>query len=164
MLLLLFVMLLLQVLVGPGTPRPAHPISPDEVAEFVESAPAGVVLMAVGTTPQAKIVLSATDMIELAKGFALLAPTRVLWALKPHKHLPEGMSMRDLPLSDNIMVTPWIDYNVSSLGYPLSSFLLDVLLTLLDPASRICHIAISGHDSVCTACLRTVASRSTQNV
>lgn len=108
--------LLLQVLVGPGTPRPAHPISPPEVATFVDSAPAGVVLMAVGTTPQAKIVFSTADMVELAKGFALLAPTRVLWAFKPHKHLPPGMKLEDLPLSDNIMLTPWVDYNVSEVN------------------------------------------------
>jgi hypothetical protein len=101
-----------QVLVGPGSPRPAQPISPPEVAAFVESARAGLVLVATGTLPLARLLLSATDMRQLAQGFALLAPTRVLWAIKP-QHLPEGVTLAELTGgSDNIKFTPWVDYNV----------------------------------------------------
>lgn len=102
----------LQVLVGPGTPRPARPIAQPDTAAFVDSAPAGVVLMATGTTPQAKLVLSPKDITELAEGFALLAPTRVVWAIK-EKHLPEGVTLSELPLSENVRVVHWVDYNVS---------------------------------------------------
>lgn len=52
------------------------------------------------------------DMLQLAKGFAALAPTRVLWAITK-KGLPQGVSMEDLQLGPNTMVTPWVDYNVS---------------------------------------------------
>ncbi|KAF8065540.1 V2 [Scenedesmus sp. PABB004] len=102
-----------QVVVGPGTPRAAHPLSPPAVAEFVGGAPAGVVLVAVGTTPQAKLVLSPRDMLELAEAFALLAPTRVLWPFKPTKALPDGLSLAEFTarLGPNTMLVEWADYN-----------------------------------------------------
>jgi hypothetical protein len=69
--------------------------------------------MATGTTPQPRIALTATDIKELAAGFAALAPTRVLWPLK-ERALPDGVRIEELPLGDNTMVVPWVDYNVSN--------------------------------------------------
>jgi hypothetical protein len=100
-----------QVLVGPGSPRAAHPISPPEVADFVNTAPAGVILMATGTTPQPRLALTQKDFLELTAGFAALAPTRVLWPLK-QRALPDGLRIEQLPLGDNTLVVPWVDYNV----------------------------------------------------
>jgi hypothetical protein len=65
--------------------------------------------------------MTRTDMTELARGFAALAPTRVLWAIA-EKGLPDGMRLADLPLGANTLVTPWVDYNVSAvLGQCLAS-------------------------------------------
>lgn len=105
----------LQKLVGPGTPRPPHPIQPQSVADFVEeAAPHGLVLAAFGSTIQS-MVLTHTDLQELAKGFASLAPTRVLWAMSD-KGLPDGVQLGDLPLGSNTKVVSWVDYNVSAVG------------------------------------------------
>jgi hypothetical protein len=82
------------------------------VADFVESASdGGLVLVAFGSTTQT-VVMTRTDMTELARGFVGLAPTRVLWAIT-ERGLPDGMRLADLPLGPNTMVTPWVDYNVS---------------------------------------------------
>lgn len=105
-----------QVLVGPGSPRAAHVISQPDVAAFLDSAPAGVVLMATGTTPQPRIALNQKDILELAAGFAELAPVRVLWPLK-QRALPDGLKMEHLPLGENTLVVPWVDYN-DVLGHP----------------------------------------------
>ena len=92
-----------------GTARPAHPISPPTVAKFVNSATHGVVLAAFGTIYGP--TLRPEDIHELAKGFAALAPVRVVWALKPAALRP-GIRIEDLPLGDNTLVVPWVDYNV----------------------------------------------------
>ncbi|KAF6252756.1 hypothetical protein COO60DRAFT_503070 [Scenedesmus sp. NREL 46B-D3] len=105
-----------QVLVGPGSPRTAHTISPPDVAAFVDAASDGLVLMATGTTPQPRIALTPADFMELAAGFAELAPTRVLWPLK-QSALPEGLRLEQLPLGENTRVVPWVDYN-DVLGHP----------------------------------------------
>jgi hypothetical protein len=68
--------------------------------------------MATGTTPQPRIALTQADFNELAAGFAALAPTRVLWPLK-QRAMPDGLRVEDLPLGDNTLVVPWVDYNVS---------------------------------------------------
>lgn len=93
-----------------GTARPAHAISPPDVADFVNSAPHGLVLAAFGTVYGP--TLRPEDIFELCKGFAALAPTRVLWALKPAS-LPPGVQLSELPLGSNTKVVPWVDYNVS---------------------------------------------------
>jgi hypothetical protein len=95
-----------------GTPRPAHAISPPEVAAFVNTAPQGIVLAAFGTVYGT--TLRPEDMHELAKGFAALAPVRVLWALRPAA-LRSGIELSELPIGSNTMVVPWVDYNVSAL-------------------------------------------------
>eukprot|EP00775_Hariotina_reticulata_P002756 gene2757-3050_t len=106
-----------QVLVGPGSPRAAHPaISPPEIAEFVDGATQGVVLVAFGTTPQASITMNQTDFTELSAAFSSLGPVRVLWAMK-EKSLPASMTLADLPLGENTKVVPWVDYN-DVLGHP----------------------------------------------
>jgi hypothetical protein len=97
-----------------GTARPAHPISPPAVADFVNSATHGVVLAAFGTIYGP--TLRPEDIHELAKGFAALAPVRVVWALKPAA-LRLGIRIEDLPLGDNTLVVPWVDYNVG-MGAP----------------------------------------------
>lgn len=51
------------------------------------------------------------DLHELAKGFAAVAPVRVLWALKDSALRP-GIDKSDLPLGSNTLVVPWVDYNV----------------------------------------------------
>jgi hypothetical protein len=51
-------------------------------------------------------------MLQLAKGFAALAPTRVLWAM-PQQGLPDGIRPQDLRLGRNTLMVPWVDYNVS---------------------------------------------------
>jgi hypothetical protein len=96
-----------------GTPRPAHPISAPAVSDFVNSAQDGVVLAAFGTVYGP--TLRPEDVIQLAQGFAALAPTRVLWALKPSALRP-GVQISDLPLGSNTLVVPWVDYNVSGVG------------------------------------------------
>lgn len=102
----------LQKLVGPGTPRPAHPIQPAEVAEFVAgSAAHGLVLVAFGSTIQT-VTLTRDDMLQLAEGFAALAPTRVLWAMS-QQGFPDGVRLQDLRLGANTLMVPWVDYNVS---------------------------------------------------
>jgi hypothetical protein len=101
----------LQKLVGPGTPRPPQPIQPWHVAEFVEGASQGLVLVAFGSTIQT-IVMTRDDILQLARGFAALAPARVLWAMS-ERGLPSGMRVDDLQLGPNTMLTPWVDYNVS---------------------------------------------------
>lgn len=110
--LLLFTVPVLQTLVGPGTPRPPHPIQPPEVAAFAAGAADGLVLVAFGSTIQT-VTMAPVDLTELVRGFAALAPVRVLWALTD-KGLPAGMKMQDLPLGANTRVVPWVDYNVSS--------------------------------------------------
>lgn len=55
------------------------------------------------------------DVHELARGFAALEPTRVLWALKPSALRP-GLQISDLTLGGNTLVVPWVDYNVSVVG------------------------------------------------
>jgi hypothetical protein len=80
------------------------------VAAFVNSAPQGVVLAAFGTVYGP--TLRPEDIRELAKGFAALAPVRVLWVLKPAVLRP-GIELSELPIGSNIMVVPWVDYNVS---------------------------------------------------
>lgn len=104
----------MQKLVGPGTPRPPHAIQPQGVADFVEGAGAdGLVLVAFGSTVQS-ITLTSKDLEELAKGFAALAPTRVLWAMSG---LPDGLQLADLNLAPNTKVVSWVDYN-DVLGHP----------------------------------------------
>lgn len=112
---LCYLLLVLQKLVGPGTPRPPHTIQPAEVAKFVGGASHGLVLVAFGSTIQT-VVMSRNDIVQLAWGFAALAPTRVLWAMS-EQGLPDGMRKSDLHLADNTMMTPWVDYNVSSLRW-----------------------------------------------
>lgn len=108
---LVVLQLLLQKLVSPGTPRPPQPIQPSKVAEFVEGASQGLVLVAFGSTIQT-IVMTQEDILQLARGFAALAPTRVLWAMS-ERGLPSGMRTEDLQLGPNTMLTPWVDYNVN---------------------------------------------------
>lgn len=108
-------LLLLQVLVGPGTPRAAHPITPPEVADFVNNSRAGVVLVAFGSTAQSASLLSREDFVQLAQGFADLAPVRVLWPLK-EVALPTGVTVAGLNLASNVKIVPWVDYNVSGPG------------------------------------------------
>lgn len=93
-----------------GTARPAHAITPEDVARFVQQATEGLVLAAFGTVYGP--TLRHEDMQELAQGFAALAPIRVLWPLKPTA-LPPGLQLSDLPLGGNTKVVPWVDYNVS---------------------------------------------------
>lgn len=81
------------------------------------ASPHGLVLAAFGSTIQT-VVLSHSDMMQLARGFAALAPTRVLWAM-PEQGLPDGLRQADLPLGSNTMMTPWVDYNVSWKGQVL---------------------------------------------
>lgn len=76
--------------------------------------------MATGTTPQPRIALNQKDILELAAGFAELAPVRVLWPLK-QRALPDGLKMEHLPLGENTLVVPWVDYNVSDVLFQLSA-------------------------------------------
>lgn len=104
-------------MVGPGSPRPAQPLQPPDVASFVGGAlKHGLVLAAFGTMcpkyNQRILLLSQTDLVELAQGFAALAPVRVLWAL-PRDGMPPGLQLSDLPLNSNTKAVPWVDYNVS---------------------------------------------------
>jgi hypothetical protein len=51
----------LQVMVGPGSPKAAKPItSPPELAEFISSASSGLVLVSFGTMPVVGAALTAT--------------------------------------------------------------------------------------------------------
>lgn len=103
----------LQVLVGPGTPRPARPISDPVVADFLDTAPAGVVLAAFGTTIQTRTMLTASEFVELAHAFAAVAPTRVLWALR-EQGVPAGITLASLPLGSNTKLAAWVDFNVGA--------------------------------------------------
>jgi hypothetical protein len=69
-----------------------------------------VVLVGFGSTGLFGNSLDHTDFVELAAGFSALAPTRVLWPLIP-SNLPEGTTLEQLPLGENVKVVPWIDYN-----------------------------------------------------
>ncbi|WIA28183.1 hypothetical protein OEZ86_010747 [Tetradesmus obliquus] len=106
-----------QVMVGPGSPRAAQPItSPPEVAEFIAAASSGLVLVAFGTMPVVGSSLTATDILEMAHAFVALAPLRFLWAMK-QAGLPQGLQLSDIPLGDNCMIVPWVDQN-DVLGHP----------------------------------------------
>jgi hypothetical protein len=100
--------------VSPRLPRPPseqQAAAPDVWAFLQESSPeAGVVLVGFGATGLFGNALDHTDFVELAAGFSALGPTRVLWPLIP-SNLPEGTSLEQLPLGENVKVVPWIDYN-----------------------------------------------------
>lgn len=68
------------------------------------------------------------DFQELAKGFAALAPVRVLWNLQGG--VPGGAE--GVELGSNTLVVGWIDYNVSTTAYTdlLPYLVLHGLLTL----------------------------------
>lgn len=112
-----------QMLLGPVSPRLPRPPSdqqaatPDVWAFLQGSSPeAGVVLVGFGSTGLFGSTLHHTDYVELAAGFSALAPTRVLWPLIP-TNLPNGTRLEELPLGDNVLVVPWVDYN-DVLGHP----------------------------------------------
>lgn len=131
-----------QVLVGPGTPRPAQPISsPPDVAAFIASAQplsandnaninknkatgssGGLIFVAFGTSLAFISWLSREDFVQLALGFGALAPARVLWNLQ-EAGLPHGLKLADLPLADNTKVVDWVDYN-DVLGHPATLLLV----------------------------------------
>lgn len=69
-----------------------------------------MVLVGFGSTGLFGSTLHHTDYVELAAGFSALAPTRVLWPLIP-TNLPNGTRLEELPLGDNVLVVPWVDYN-----------------------------------------------------
>jgi hypothetical protein len=108
-----------QVLVGPGTPRPAQPItSPPDAASFISSATTpsnndnsnnnnessgGLIIVAFGTSLSFTSWLNREDFEQLALGFGALAPARVLWILQ-EDGLPHGLKLADLPLAENTKV------------------------------------------------------------
>lgn len=105
------------MLLGPVSPRLPRPASDQQAAApdvwtFLQdsSSEAGVVLVGFGSTGLFGHSLDHTDFVELAAGFSALAPTRVLWPLIP-SNLPEGTTLEQLPLAENVKVVPWIDYN-----------------------------------------------------
>lgn len=87
-----------QVLVGAGTPRPAHPLaSLPHVSDFLAAAARdGAVLAAFGSTAMFAGMLSAADFDALARAFASLAPVRVLWHVRA-QGLPPGVDLGLLP-------------------------------------------------------------------
>lgn len=112
-----------QTLLGPVSPRLPRPPSeqqkstPDIWAFLQGASPeAGVVLVGFGSTGLFGNSLHHTDYVELAAGFSALAPTRVLWPLIS-TNLPNGTRLEELPLGDNVLVVPWVDYN-DVLGEP----------------------------------------------
>lgn len=110
------------------------------MADFVEeAAPHGLVLAAFGSTIQS-MVLTHTDLQELAKGFTSLAPTRVLWAMSD-KGLPDGVQLGDLPLGSNTRVVSWVDYNVSVLEGGVAYWLLG---KARDRFSKSLHAPLQG--------------------
>lgn len=116
------------MLVGPGTPRPAQPISsPPDVAAFIASAQplsandnaninknkatassGGLIFVAFGTSLAFTSWLSREDFVQLALGFGALAPAKVLWNLQ-EAGLPHGLKLADLPLADNTKVCCVVD-------------------------------------------------------
>jgi hypothetical protein len=109
------------VLVGPGTPRPARPItSPPDLVSFISSAKiptshnvndnnndssgGGLILVAFGTSLAFTSWLSKEDFEQLALGFGALAPARVLWNLQ-EEGLPHGLKLSNLPLAENTKVS-----------------------------------------------------------
>ncbi|KAF6256126.1 hypothetical protein COO60DRAFT_143999 [Scenedesmus sp. NREL 46B-D3] len=126
-----------QVLVGPGTPRAAQPIThPPDVASFMSLAypktdnsndsdnpnSGGLILVAFGTSIAFTSWLSKEDFEQLALGFGALAPARVLWNLQ-EAGLPHGLRLADLPLAENTKVVDWVDYN-DVLGHPATLLLV----------------------------------------
>jgi hypothetical protein len=109
------------VVVGAISPHPARPVIEDpQVAAFAEAAAAdgsGLVLVSFGSVGDLfGAQLDGTDYTNLALAFADLAPTRVLWALKPGG-LPSNVSLASLPLGNNTLVLPWVPTN-DVLGHP----------------------------------------------
>lgn len=142
-----------QVLVGPGTPRPAHPIQSPEVAEFVSSATSGLVLVAFGSTYQSAALLYEKDVYELVASFQMLAPVRVLVAMSD-SHLPGGMRVTDLELDDNVMTVPWVDYNVSG-RLALQRLRKYHVCILLQEVLQCQHILLTHvSSSLCCRCCR----------
>ncbi|KIZ04309.1 hypothetical protein MNEG_3644 [Monoraphidium neglectum] len=97
-----------HALIGPIAPRFARPsLEPPEVAAFVDSAPAGVAVVSFGSAPIFGTFLTRKDFLELSLAFADLAPTRVVWLLKP-RNMPDDVSIGELPLGDNTITAPWV--------------------------------------------------------
>jgi hypothetical protein len=142
-----------QVLVGPGTPRPAQPItSPRDVASFISSAHSkskkdndnksnnndsgGLILVAFGTSLAFTSWLSRGDFEKLALGFGALAPARVLWNLQ-EAGLPHGLRLADLPLAENTKVRPPVTVAASS------NIMLNVTAVKLESCLK-CHAGKQG--------------------
>lgn len=112
-----FCVVCLQVLVGPVSVRPPHAtISPPEVAQFLAGShpSAGFILVAFGSSAHFAAQISAEEYSQLALAFADLAPSKVLWNVRA---LPHKLSSQDLPLGNNTLLAPWVDYN-DALGHP----------------------------------------------
>ena len=112
-----------QVLVGPVSPRLPQPLEAQkaaapEVFDFLQTTPAdaGVVLVGFGSTGVFGNTMTPEDFIELAAGFSSLAPTRVLWPMSK-TNLPDNLTLKELPLSENVKIVSWVDYN-DVLGHP----------------------------------------------
>jgi glucuronosyltransferase len=70
--------------------------------------------VAFGSSAHFASQISAEEYSQLALAFTDLAPSKVLWNVR---ELPHGLTPEDLPLGNNTLLAPWVDYN-DALGHP----------------------------------------------
>lgn len=107
----------LQALVGPIAPRAGRAdFEPHEAKAFLDGAKDGAVVVSFGSMAAFGHALSSDEFEALARGFADLAPVRVLWLLRSGS-LPGGLTTDELPLGANTRLFDWVDTN-DALGHP----------------------------------------------
>ena len=111
-----------EVLVGSSSPEFPQPLSPPEVASFVEGAGQtpykGLVIVSFGSTKVYSGVLGRVDYLQMVEAWSALNRLgyRVLWVLRD-QGLPEGLQLSDLAVGLDTMIVSWVQQN-NLLGHP----------------------------------------------
>mmetsp|Transcript_21737 Transcript_21737/g.43755 ORF Transcript_21737/g.43755 Transcript_21737/m.43755 type:complete len:550 (-) Transcript_21737:312-1961(-) len=94
--------------VGSLLARPAQPLPPGSLHDFVADADNGFVLVSFGT--MASLASDTHVLSKLAEAFGSIAPIRIIWKLKI-----SGRTQTVMP--DNVLVSSWVPQN-DLLGHP----------------------------------------------